>query len=212
MLAFLLAAQIVASDPNDQVGWFTVDDVPSFLTNLGTGAWQVPYRVDVSPEGKILDCQTEVKSPVAQLDIYTCRIIRRRARFKPARIDGRPTHGIFRSAITFGVAVETNFAPPITPNADIQVVVNRLPARTTSPSYVRVAFIVDEGGEKSSCTGDTTANRKSAANDPALVPVACEQIMKSYKATPARVAGVPTISFQNATVGFVAAKPIRDLK
>ena len=172
MFAFLIAAQIVAPEPKGYSLQFTFDDVPDFLVSQGTGAWQVPYRIDVSTEGKILDCQTEVKSSVAKLDSYTCWMIRRRARFKPARIDGRPTHGIFRSAITFAVAVDTSFAPPTMGNADIQLVVNQLPARITSPAYVRVSFIVDEGGGKSWCTADETVNREVATNDPVLVPIA----------------------------------------
>jgi hypothetical protein len=163
----------------------------------------VPVRIDVASDGKIVNCEAEVRGRVPALDVHTCNIIRRRAKFRPAQIDGVPTHGVYRTVINYFVS-ETAAAPPIPSNADVQVVVNRLPSHLKSPASVKVAFAVDESGAKSSCAADHTADRQIISNDPALVPLACEQVVEKYQATPAKVEGKSAISVQNAIVEFFA--------
>ena len=211
MLALLIAAQIAAPDPVHSERWLRLDDIPTYLIR-DDGAWQVPLRVEVLPDGKVADCQAEIKGRLPKLDAHTCKIIRRRAKFRPAQIDGRPTHGVFRMTYNYFVT-ETAALPPTSSYADVQVVVNRLPDGLTSPTLVAVALVVDEHGEKSACAADETGRLKTIKkNDPALVPIACAEILKSYEARPARVAGSPILSVQNALVEFFAAKQSSDDK
>ena len=210
MLALLFAAHVVAPDPSNVGKWFSYNDVPLYLVKENSGVWQVPVRIDVASDGKIVSCDAEMRGRVPALDAHTCNIIRRRARFRPAQIDGIPTHGVYRTAINYFVS-EAAAAPPSPSNADVQVVVNRLPSHLKSPASVKVAFAVDASGAKSSCAADDTANLQIIRNDPALVPLACEQVVEKYRATPAKVEGRPVISVQNALVEFFA-QPDRDAK
>jgi len=92
-------------------------------------------------------------------------------------------------------------------NADVDVTVERLPAGVQSPTFVKVAFAVEAGGGKSSCAPDGTKDIHRIENHPALIPIACDQIMKSYRATPAAdTAGRPVTSVQNALVRFSTSK------
>lgn len=45
----------------------------------------VGFDLDVSAEGRVTDCHVTVSSGSEDLDSATCRIMRRRARFDPAR-------------------------------------------------------------------------------------------------------------------------------
>ena len=45
----------------------------------------VGFDLDVSAEGRVTDCRVTASSGSEDLDLATCRIMRRRARFDPAR-------------------------------------------------------------------------------------------------------------------------------
>jgi hypothetical protein len=62
-----------------------------------------------------------------------------------------------------------------------------------------------------SCKAERTEPFEQVANDPALVAVACDQLMKSYKPVPAKnSAGQPVPSVQDAIVRFSALGEILD--
>jgi len=61
------------------------DYPPAALRTATQG--RVIVRIDVSAEGRAADCATVATSGNAEIDATTCRVIRRRARFRPA-IDG----------------------------------------------------------------------------------------------------------------------------
>ena len=140
--------------------------------------------------------------PVPQLNEYTCNIIRRRAKFRPALFEGSPTYGVYRTVIRYIVADNqpgtTQLRFP-----DIELDVERLPEGLKSPVSVKVAFAVDANGEKSNCNADETTDSKYFERDPFLVSLACREVMARYRATSARVSGQPIASIQNATVDFL---------
>jgi hypothetical protein len=205
MLWFMISAQLSAVVPHHPDRWFSHQDVPSYLVKQDEVYLQLPARVTVRPDGKLQDCAIEVPSGIADLDKYTCQIFKRRARFGPARIDNVPSYGVYRTVIRWIVTNQS--IPPEKPQlADIDLVVERLPAGLKSPVSVAVLFEVSEDGSKSGCAANE-ASGPMVRNDPALVPVACDQIMRQYQATPP-VDGArrPTISVQNALVTFWEAK------
>lgn len=52
----------------------------------------VEYEIQIGADGRVEGCTILVSSGSAILDMTTCRMIRTRARFTPARdVDGRPT-------------------------------------------------------------------------------------------------------------------------
>jgi len=73
--------------------YFTEDDYPASALRAdeqGTTA----FRLDVSPEGRVTGCTVTASSGSAALDSATCRILRARARYRPATdAGGRPVAG-----------------------------------------------------------------------------------------------------------------------
>jgi len=82
-----------------QGNWVTQSDYPSrALREEREGV--TGYRLTVSPDGKVADCQITSSSGSPDLDEATCANIRRRARFNPAMDgDGQPTSGSFTGRV-----------------------------------------------------------------------------------------------------------------
>ena len=204
-LAF--ATQISASVAENANVWFNPQDVPEYLLRQGSGLWQVPIRITVNPDGRMQKCEIERTSGIADLDRLTCRIVLMRAKFKPASIDGTASFGVYRASIQWAVA-DVPWDTSKISNPDVDVTVERLPDRVTSPALVKVMFAVDASGNKSSCTADEAREFVRATNHPALVSIACDQIVDKYQATPALdQAGKPISSIQNGLVRFSTTKP-----
>jgi hypothetical protein len=202
MLWLALAAQLTAPIPENLGTWFRFDDVPQYLLGRDSGFWQVGIRVNVAPDGRILSCDTEASSGIRPLDKLTCNIVLRRARFHPARwSDGSAAVGVYRTSIQWAVG-NSPWDTSKAINADLDLFVSGLPRGITSPTLVRIMFAVDAGGLTSSCTAEPT-EAKYINNDSALVSIACGQMTKSYKASPATdSAGKPISSVQDALVRF----------
>jgi hypothetical protein len=145
----------------------------------------------------------ESKGGISDLNKLTCGIVVRRAKFRPARVDGLAVFGVYRNSIVWVVAdapVDTSKVM----HPDVEVTVARLPRRLKSPTFVGVAFAVDTAANKSSCVMDVSVDQE-VENHPALVPTACEQIMEKYQATPATDGtGKAVLSVQSALVQFSA--------
>lgn len=202
MFWIALAAQVTAPIAERPAALFTVEDMPEYLLRAGPGVWQVPVRISVAPDGKVRGCDVEASSGIADLNRLTCRILSRRARFQPARINGVPTVGVYRTSILWTVA-DAPWDTSKALRADIEVTLKRLPAGLESPTFVKVSFLVDAVGKKSSCVAGDVEGSERLNHHPALVPVACEQIISGYRATPAvDETGRPALSVQNALVRF----------
>ncbi len=202
MFWIVLAAEVTAPAPYPVIGWFSYKDTPQYLIRQGPGLWTVPVRVTVEPTGRINSCQAEAIGPVPQLNGYTCSIIRRRVKFRPATIAGSPAYGVYRTAVRYVVA-DAPWDISKVSSADFDIHLDRLPSGLTSPRLVKVAFAVDANGQKSFCEADETAG-PLVSRDLSLVAVACDRVMKGYRATAATVAGKPVASVQNASVQFSA--------
>lgn len=56
----------------------------------------------VGPDGRVADCRVTTSSGTPVLDQTTCRIMRERARFRPARdAAGNPTVGSYRDSVNW---------------------------------------------------------------------------------------------------------------
>ena len=141
--------------------------------------------------------------PVPQLNAYTCNLIRRRAKFLPARIDGNPSYGVYRTAVFYTVA-DDDADLVNNSHSDIDVVVKALPEGLKSPVSVAVAFAVDGAGEKSSCDANNGDTSERVVNHPALVGVGCGEVLNTLRVTPVTHSGQPVVSVQNALVEFTA--------
>jgi protein TonB len=69
---------------------FTADDYPAAALRAQEQG-RVVYRITIGTEGRVSGCEVRISSGSAALDAATCRIVRSRARFTPARdSEGRP--------------------------------------------------------------------------------------------------------------------------
>jgi hypothetical protein len=194
-LAF--AAQLSAPTPINLPRWFQQADVP--IEELRADEMKlVQFRVTVTPQGKLQDCQVEVSSGNPKIDRLTCGLVKRRAGLRAATgIDGQPAYGVYRAFITWWMGLSERTPSPVT-TRDMEVLVANLPRGIQSPAPVKLMFAVDTGGHPSSCTGERQADH------PALVKIGCDQLVKNFTAVPARTTvGIPVPSVQNAIVLFV---------
>lgn len=66
--------------------WVTDDDYPPAALRSGA-AGTVGYRLDIGADGRVTNCTVTASSGNSLLDDATCSLIKRRARFEPARDD-----------------------------------------------------------------------------------------------------------------------------
>jgi len=206
MLWIAIAAQVSAPMPTNLPRWFGYDDLPAYMIEREPGHWLVGVRITVGPDGTVHGCDVESGSGTERLDGFTCRRIRQRAEFVPAReADGSLALGVYRTSISWAVA-DSPFDSRNVSIPDVDVSVANLPAGLRSPALVRVMFAVDAQGKISSCAAEPAKSFELVSNSPELVPVACSQLEKIYKPVPARdSAGAAIPSVQDAIVRFSVA-------
>lgn len=197
-----MIAQLTAAQPT-YPSWFSHDDVPLALIPEGV-ARRVAVRAVVRPDGTLQRCEIEATSGAPKVDAYTCGLIRKRARYSPARWnDGSPTFGVVRLSVIWLVG---DARPPMDVPDDLGIAVNQLPKGLRSPTSVRAIFAADEQGRPSSCIAEP-ATAGAQKSDPALVTLACAQLIAAYRAIPVSDDnGQPVRSVQNASVGFSTSK------
>jgi TonB family protein len=198
MFMFLAAALLTPPEPINPVAWFSDANWQQLLAGK-TDHGLVRIRVTVSPAGEGQDCFVEATSGLPKLDSLTCELVMKRARFKPAKWnDDKPAFAIYRRNVLWADGDSFDYSRPI----DVEVSVDRLPRHVHSPVAVGVRFAVSADGTRSSCeAADKDAN-------PALASIACQQVLASYPAIPARDANRnPVSSIQNAVVSFVTDQP-----
>jgi TonB family protein len=106
MFWIALAAQLMIPEPigpryPDVRALFTAYDFPRSLQAEGRNG--VAYtRITVRPDGSTESCVPEASSSNKELDAYTCAIILKRAKFRPATwIDGTSAYGVIRVPVTY---------------------------------------------------------------------------------------------------------------
>lgn len=89
-------------EPSNNPGsWVTVRDYPTSARASGIGG-RVTFRLHVDPDGRVADCAIVVSSGTHSLDDTVCELLRRRARFEPARsIRGEPVPSSYVSEANF---------------------------------------------------------------------------------------------------------------
>jgi hypothetical protein len=202
MMFLALMAQLAAAQPIKYPSWFSYDDVPVALIPEGTMR-RVAVRVLIRPNGSLQGCEVELSSGDPKIDVYTCGLILKRARYSPARwSDGSPTFGVVRLPVVWSVG---DVRPSLGPG-DLEITENRLPKGVRSPAFVGTIFAADEQGRASSCMAEP-ATAGTPPSDPTLVTVACARLIAAYRAIPARDEnGKPVRSVQNARVRFTEQK------
>ena len=190
MFWVLIAAQI--SPPQGVGGVIRAADAPLHLLREDR-AQSVRFAITVTPDGKIQSCDVEVSSGNSKLDSYTCKLVSQRAKFGPAvSFDGRATYGVHRQTVTWSLSRPSgSFLRP----AELYLTVRTLPSGLKAPVYVDVKF------EHDLTRGISNCQATDASTSAAVADIACVQLLRDYKAKPARTAeGKPVSSVQTAVV------------
>ena len=195
---FWIAFAAVLSAPEPRYMWLSNDDTPA--KELGNrSSVEVRLELTIAPNGRVQTCEIEKSGGDVRIDKYTCDLARRRALFRPAQAgDGAAVYGVYRIPIMWA-------AVPVSPmpSGDLAVTMNPAPKGVHLPSTAHVAFAVDASGNISECGDEPPSLPGMARNNATLVPIACDQILKNFAATPAKdSSGTPVPSVQNATVVF----------
>ncbi len=96
-----------AASPKGNPGnWATTNDYPTrALREERAGV--TGFRVSVSPEGRVTDCNITSSSGSPDLDEATCSNVTRRARFNPATDgEGQPTSGAYSGRVRWVIPEE----------------------------------------------------------------------------------------------------------
>jgi hypothetical protein len=192
---------------------FSADDMPAYVQIEGINRF-VSTRTTIRPDGTPQDCTVQRGSGDAKLDAYTCALILKRAKVQPAKwLDGSPAYAVVRMPVAWTVGgpaskSESERAFP----ADMEISVSRLPASADGPTDLRLMIAVDENGRVIGCEAESPASKWDRTKSvPALLAIACNQMMSQFTAIPAKDAsGKPVRSVQTASVVFsTGAQPNR---
>lgn len=104
--------QISPPEPINPAFWITEADYPDAAKQAGAEG-VVGFSLDVGANGRVLGCTITLSSRNAVLDEAACRLLARRARFKPARdANGAPLPGTYTSRIHWDLRGQWRPVPP----------------------------------------------------------------------------------------------------
>ena len=201
-----LAAQLSLPSPDVRT-IFSYKDMPVNVMADGINRF-VSTRTTIRPDGTPQECTHEGRgSGDPKLDGYTCVLILKRARLRPAKwVDGSPSYAVVRVPVSFSLD-----GPPSNDEIqksypdDMDISVNRLPESAHGQAIVPVVIAVDENGRVVGCDGAHSVIEPDRMIEffPDLVPPACQQMISQFTAIPAKNAsGTPVHSVQTAFVRF----------
>ena len=110
LLAVLLAGASAPDPDHDLQRFFSFRDYPAEARAAGAEG-SVGVQLGIGPDGRVGDCTVTRNSGVASLDAATCRILRERASFPPARnAAGRPSRGFVEGTVEWLLPAGTGAA------------------------------------------------------------------------------------------------------
>lgn len=195
-----LVANVVAATPIASTPWFTFDDYPMKAFEKH---WEGVTGIEllVSPDGSVASCTVTQPSGHAVLDEETCKLARIRGRFQPARgPNGEAVYGVYKSHVTWAMPGHSLNAASA---ADLEVSLNRLPAGTTQPAAVAVAYALDAQGHASGCA----AMPDSPKQPDILVQLGCKQLIAKDAGAPVTgPSGAPVPAVKTGAVEFTSGR------
>ena len=114
---------------------------------LGEQGVVVP-KVLVDPTGRIESCTIVASSGYKDLDAATCKVIRERAKFAPAKgPDNQPIYSVYRTYISFMLDAPL----PFKINPDIELTINEAPPNVKLRLDIFIKYVVEPDGAVKSC-------------------------------------------------------------
>ena len=175
----------------------TPADYPSDALLRGQQA-RVGVVVIVTPEGKPETCRLAQPSGVETLDLTTCRVVLRQARYDPARDgEGRATYARSRYNFAWTLGGVFGALPPLPDAPDYAMTIRPRPGESAEPVTVSVDTLIGEDGALLSCSVPDKADA------PALAHAACRVLPSVWVADPVTaVDGTPVRCIATVTVRF----------
>ena len=159
---------------------------------------RVGVEVTVTPDGKPETCRLTRLSGVESLDLKTCQVVLRQARYDPARDgEGRPVHGQLSTSFawTLGGVFGKLAELPVLP--DYTMTIQPRPGASAEPMTVAVDTLVGEDGTLLACSVP------NAAEVPELARAACRVLPSVWVvATINGVDGRPVRCIKTVTIRF----------
>lgn len=200
IIGSLLISGVIATTSATPLPWFDLNDYP---TKAFEREWQgtTNFDVIVGPDGRSTDCRIVKSSGYDVLDRQTCWVAMKRARFTPAiGADGRRAFGVYRSQVVWSRPDRAGLQRDLGP--DLEVSVNQLPAGTTGPAAVKLAYFVDATGNPSACT----ALPDSAKQPRQLIDLACQALFQQLPHETVTANGAAVAAVKTAAVKVIAQK------
>lgn len=190
----IAALRAAGPKPIDPMAWFQAADVPNDIAGVGDDG-RTRFAVVVDPHGSPLRCDIVRSSGSAELDEKTCSAIFTRAKFRPAKIDGKPVYGIY--------ATITRWFPSRTINGPYDNVdyIFHQDSMLEDVAYGRTVSIVEVDGSVSSC------EPQKEAVDIKLSRTACSQIKRQGVPVILNEQGRPVQGVVWSNVAFTKAPP-----
>jgi TonB family protein len=196
LLISILASSVIAATPATPQPWFNfAEDYPmKAFENRWEGV--TAFELLIAPDGQVARCTVTKSSGHELFDARTCLIAQKRARFNPARgSNGQPVYGVYRSEAVWALPEHKVNG---TAGPDLEINLNKLPAGTTEPAAVKLAYAVDPEGKTSECTVMPTSLRQPQV----LVDIGCKELLN-------REAGKPVIGLSGQPVSAVKSGAVR---
>lgn len=105
--------------------------------------------ITIDPSGNFVSCAITQSSGSRVLDDTGCRLVKKRARFRPATIDGVAVHGRLTTATSFMIP-RPGTIPKSQPSFDGAIAVDKLPPGVTTQS-IKIDQRVEVDGTVSAC-------------------------------------------------------------
>lgn len=176
--SLMLAGAVVAATPITPEPWF--DFAEDYPMKAFEKKWEgiTQYQLLIAPDGTIAECSVVKSSGYEEFDSKTCFLTQKRAKFRPARnSDGQAVFGVYRGEVRWAMPERKL---PIAAAPDLELSLNKLPAGTTEPPAVKLAYAVDVQGNTSSCTLMPSSLRQPAV----LVELGCKELMQREEGKP----------------------------
>lgn len=200
LFASLLINAVVAAGPATPLPWYTLDNYPMKAFER---EWQgiTTFSLLVGPDGRPANCTVVKSSGFDRLDKQACWVAMKKPRFTPARApNGQLAYGEYRSQVVWA-RPDREFVQQ-DPGPDLEVTLSALPAGTTEPAGVKLAYFVDAQGNPSECTPLPESERQPRQ----LIDAACSQFLAKAARTPATVNGAAVGVVRTAAVKFDTPK------
>ena len=119
LLVAAKAPKMEALKPLSNPGeWVTPDDYPTSAMRAGkTGT--TAFKLDVSPDGTVTKCTIMASSGTPELDEAACTLVTARARFSPAKMNGKPVTATYSNRVVWSIPEDAEDAPYTPENIDI---------------------------------------------------------------------------------------------